>query len=133
MKMDKFPFRLGEQETVIVVKALVEGYETQLVLDTAASQTVIDLNLLLILGYSPENFGEAVEVETANGIMEAWPVKIREIEGLGILLTGFEILTYDFFQKGLLSPHDGVLGLDFFKNTVLTIDFQKFEVRVEAG
>ena len=100
--MKKFPFRLDAKETVIVVQAEVEKYETRLVLDTAASQTVIDWNVLLILGYSLEDLREPVEVETASGIMEAWPIKILSIETLGIHRPDFEVLTYDFFQKGLL-------------------------------
>ncbi len=36
----------------------------------------------------------------------------------------FSVLTYDFLAKGLTSPYDGVLGIDFFrKRWVLTIDF----------
>jgi hypothetical protein len=34
-----------------------------------------------------------------------------------------EIVSYDFLSKGILSTYDGVLGLDFFSNTILTIDF----------
>lgn len=129
--MKKFPFRLDTEETIIVLDADVEGYEARLALDTAASQTVLDWNVLLMLGYGPDDLPEPVEVETANGIMEAWPIKIREIKALGFSRIDFEVLTYDFFQKGLLSPQDGVLGLDFFKNTVLTIDFKKQEIWVD--
>jgi len=44
---------------------------------------------------------------------------------LGITRAAFDVLTYDFFEKGLVSEQDGLIGLDFFKNTILTIDFQK--------
>ncbi len=128
--MKKFPFRLDALETVIVVQAEVQNYEIRLALDTAASQTVIDWNVLLILGYSPNDLRDPVEVETANGILEAWRIKIRNLETLDLHRSDFEVLTYDFFEKGLFSPQDGVLGLDFFKNTILTIDFQKHQVWV---
>ena len=34
------------------------------------------------------------------------------------------VLTYDFIEKGVLSPYDGILGLDFFRSRhILSIDF----------
>ena len=38
-------------------------------------------------------------------------------------ITNFEVISYDFLEKGILSPYDAVLGLDFFEQTILTIDF----------
>ncbi len=50
--------------------------------------------------------------------------EITEFSALGINKTGFSVLTYDFLAKGLTSPYDGVLGIDFFRQQgVLTIDF----------
>lgn len=67
--MKKFPFHLSEDEPVIIAEAVAEGYEIHLAVDTAASQTVLDWNVLLILGYSLADLGESVEIETANRIM----------------------------------------------------------------
>lgn len=123
--MRQFPFQLGENhESVITVKTLVDGHPVLLALDTAASQTVIDLNALLMMGYSIQDLGEAVDIETANGIMQVHKIRVKNLDALGLSRSDFEVLTYDFFEKGLLSEQDGVLGLDFFENTVLTIDFQ---------
>jgi hypothetical protein len=38
-------------------------------------------------------------------------------------VSNFEVISYDFLEKGILSPYDGVLGLDFFEQTILTLDF----------
>jgi hypothetical protein len=40
------------------------------------------------------------------------------------VLQNFDVLSYDFIAKGILSPYDGILGLDFFRGRhVLSIDF----------
>lgn len=123
--MKKFPFHLNDDEPVIIAEAVAERYEIHLAVDTAASQTVLDWNVLLILGYSSVDLGESVEIETANGIMQVHQIKIKNLDALGLSRPDFKVLTYDFYEKGLLSRQDGVLGLDFFQNTVLTIDFQR--------
>jgi len=124
--MKQFPFQLDtEYASVITVEALVEGHEILLALDTAASQTVLDLNVLMILGYSASNLGKPFAIETANGMMPVQMAKVKSLSSLGITRAEFDVLTYDFFEKGLVSDQDGLIGLDFFKNTILTIDFQK--------
>ena len=130
--MKKFAFRLDDDESVIIVESFVEGYEIRLAIDTAASQTVLDLNVLLILGYAPLELGETVPVETTNGVIYAQRVKVVKLEALGLLRPDFEVLTYDFFEKGLLSLQDGVLGLDFFQDTVLTLDFKEMYIKLRA-
>jgi hypothetical protein len=123
--MRKFLFRLDNISTVIIVQAEFKVYKIRLALDTAASQTVVDWNLLLILGYTQDDLREIVQVETANGIIDAWIVTLKNLNSLGLHRTNFPVLTYDFLAKGLFSPQDGVLGLDFFEDTVLTIDFRE--------
>jgi predicted aspartyl protease len=122
--MKKFPFKLETDEDLIVIQTWINGHEIRLALDTAATHTVVDLNALLILGYNMSDLFSPVPIETANGVIEVHKIKTIQFASLGIEKRNFEILTYDFISKGILSPHDGVLGLDFFHQTVLTIDFQ---------
>lgn len=123
--MKQFPFALTSDEDLIILQAWIEGYEVRLALDTAATHTVIDSNVLFMLGHSFDQPIVIVPIETASGIMEAKQVKISELSTLGIIKDSFQVLTYDFLAYGILSPHDGVLGLDFLRNTVLTIDFKQ--------
>ena len=129
--MKKFPFSLDTENSVIIVETFAEGYEIRLALDTAASQTVLDWNVFLILGYSPSDLGEEVPVETANGVLQTHRLKVKKLEALGHSYIDFEVLTYDFFEKGLFSLQDGVLELDFFQNTILTIDFIKMYISLQ--
>jgi len=72
-----------------------------------------------------------VKIETASGVIEADKIVIQRFETLGLLKNNFEISSYDFLQAGLLTETDGVLGLDFLRNSVLTIDFINMELWVK--
>lgn len=123
--MKTFPFRLTSEDDLILLEAFVNEYPIVLALDTAASQTVIDWNTLILAGFNEEALAQnIVEVETAAGVMETWVINIPKFQTLDTIKIDFPILTYDFFDKGLFSTYDGVLGLDFFReNGILTIDF----------
>jgi Aspartyl protease len=125
--MRKFNFKLSSDDDLILVEALVNNFPLILALDTAASQTVIDWNALFLAGcvIPPESeFKETVPVETASGVMEVPIYEINDFNTLGIQSKNFSVLTYDFLAKGLTSPYDGVLGIDFFrKKWILTVDF----------
>lgn len=43
----------------------------------------------------------------------------------------FEICAYDFFRHGLVSEFDGVLGLDFFQDHRVCIDFRSSVLTIE--
>ena len=125
--MRKFDFRLADDDALILVEAYIKDYPLILALDTAASQTVIDWNALFLAGCPiplEKDLKNTVPVETASGIMDVPMFEIKDFNALGINKTTFHVLTYDFLAKGLTSPYDGVLGVDFFrKQCVLTIDF----------
>lgn len=126
--MKKCSFELNSDEDLIIIEALVDDYEIRLAIDTAATHTVIDFNVLLMLGYQETNAVKTILVETANGIMNTKIYKINTFSSLFKSKSNFEVISYDFLEKGLLSTYDGVLGLDFFMNNVLTIDFINNEV-----
>ncbi len=122
--MKKYAFSLETDEEVIIVNSLIDNYPIRLAVDTAATHTVIDWNMLMMIGYSPQNGGDWVQLETSNGVIEAQIFPINLFETLDDKLQNFNVLTYDFISKGILSPYDGILGLDFFRGRhVLTIDF----------
>lgn len=49
--MKKYAFNLKTDEDVIIIDSLIDNYPVRLAVDTAATQTVIDLNMLLMIGY----------------------------------------------------------------------------------
>ena len=98
--------------------------------DTGASNTIIDLTTLLVNDYEFSQRKEEVKVETAKGVTNAYIFTTKSLEGLGIKRNNFEICSYDFLRNGILSEPDGVLGIDFFRDNKICIDFIKSELTI---
>lgn len=128
----KYPFSLRNEDDIILVNGLINDNGILLALDTAATQTVIDLNTLLIMGYKISDASEIVYLETSNGVIEARRIHAEIFSALGTEHSNYELFTYDFLLSGITSPYDGLLGLDFFKDKILTIDFRNQELWVET-
>ena len=129
--MNNYRFNLDGQEDLIYVDIIVDGHQLRFILDTGATNSVIDINVLLMLGYpttSSPHSSEVLFLETANGVVEASSTVIRSFKALGLTHTDFPILTYDFIAGGITSYYDGMLGLDFFKNTILSLDFRNNQI-----
>lgn len=129
--MKTFYFEIDEDHNVILVAALFDGYSVRLLLDTGASNTVIDLTTVILNGYEHNDNVGKVQIETAKGLIEARVFKIKELSSLSIRKTNLEIIAYDFIGNGIVSEFDGVLGLDFFKGRKICIDFIKLEITID--
>ena len=128
----KYDFSLKKEDDLIIVNAQIGQDAAQMVLDTAANQTVMDLNTVLIMGYNIDKDANSVHLETANGLITAQKLYLNSFTALGITLKSYEVLVYDFLLAGITSPYDGLLGLDFFKKTVLTLDFKGQKLWVDV-
>jgi len=129
--MKMFSFDLPTDEDVIIVNASIEGkYKFRLALDTAATHTTIDSNVLYFSGYELKNSKGEQEIETSNGIIVVETYDIQHLECLGIIVTDFEVQVYDFLAHGITSDYDGVIGLNFLREHKFCIDISKGEVSV---
>jgi Aspartyl protease len=128
--MSIFPFILNKEQNVILVKVIFDFSTLIFLLDTGASHSIIDISSVFIQGYNQKDFIETVNVETANGVINAEIVAIKFLKALGIEHQNFKIMTYDFIGNGLFTNFDGVLGLGFFQNNKVCLDFVKFEIQV---
>lgn len=126
-----FNFKLEDDESLIPVDCQIGEYAYNLALDTGASNTVIDLNEMLIAGYRIEDAIRIIEIETANGIIEAYVFQVVEINALGITRRHFEVSSYSGSEGEVFSEIQGVLGLDFFKGYKFCIDMTDFEITVQ--
>lgn len=131
----KYKFQLLGEDDLIVITTKIKFhnqpfyYPLSLVLDTGASHTVIDLNMLLIAGYDKSlRLNKDVKVQTANKIIDADKFILDELKVLDKSFKNFEVTTYDFLAQDDLLDYDGVLGLDFFRDTTLFIDFKNCEL-----
>ena len=102
-----------------------------LALDTAATHTTIDSNVLYFAGYELKNSKGEQEIETSNGIIVVETYDIEQLECLGITKTDFEVQVYDFLAQGITSDYDGVIGLNFLREHKFCIDILKGEVSVD--
>ncbi len=89
--MKIFRFELFTEEDVIIVNASLQGkYKFRLALDTAATHTTIDSNVLYFSGYELKNSKGEREVETSNGIIVVEIFDVEQLECLGITKDKFK-------------------------------------------
>ncbi len=130
--MKIFPFNIPTDEDVIIVNASIEGkFKFRLALDTAATHTTIDSNVLYFSGYELKNSKGEQEIETSNGIIIVETYDIDHLECLGIIKIDFEVQVYDFLAHGITSDYDGVIGLNFLREHKFCIDIVKGEVSID--
>ena len=130
--MNSFIFELTSEEDIIIVNASIGNkYEFRLALDTAATHTTIDSNVLYFSGYELKNSKGEKEIETSNGIIIVEIYDVEELMSLGIRRTNFEVQVYDFLAHGIISDYDGVIGLDFLKEHKICVDFKKSEIMID--
>jgi len=112
------------QQGLVVVPAQVTGPSgiavVRLALDTGATRTLINASLLVAVGYDPAATLERTEVTTGSGVEFAALVSITKMAALGRELTDFPVLAHTLPPSAGV---DGVLGLDFLRGQLLTIDF----------
>ena len=101
-------------------------------LDTGATITTFDTTALCLKGYPVVNILETSLIETANGIIKVGIFKTDSITFLGRTVCNMHVQVYDFLAHGILSDYDGVLGLDFFKNTKFCIDMINQTVEIKC-
>ena len=121
----KYGFKKDTQTGVIFVTVRLENkYKLKMILDTGASNTTIDFTALCMAGYELGRASQTSQIETANGVIEVDLFEIESLTALGHTAQHLPVQVYDFMTHGILSDYDGMLGLDFFENTVLTIDME---------
>jgi len=126
-----FPFNPASG-TVLVVGEVIGPVGTTVVvlaLDTGATGTSINEKYLVAAGYNPSQF-PSVSVATASGIVHAPRFGVTAFAALGVSRKDYPVLAHTL---PIPSGVDGVLGLDFFEGTILTLDFQKGEIAVVGG
>ncbi|MFZ4508090.1 MAG: aspartyl protease family protein [Fimbriimonas sp.] len=119
-----FSFDLGQG--LILVDARVVGpvgvRQIRLALDTGATSTLINVEKLLALGYDPADSQDRARIVTGSGVEKVARVKIDFISALGRERSDFAIVAHTLPASAGI---DGLLGLDFLGEGVLTVDFNR--------
>ena len=116
---------------ILFTVMLDKKHKMKMALDTGASSTTFDINALLMANYPIGNIIETGMVETANGIMEVGIIQTDVISAFGHIVRGMTVQIYDFLARGIMSDYDGVLGLDFFEDTMFCIDMKNQTIEVK--
>ena len=118
-----FPF--DPSHGPILVKAEVTGphrsLALQLLLDTGATTSLLNDAVLLTLGYDLASVTDRVQMTTGSLVTSVPRVVLTRLTALGRHRFGFPILAHTLPASA--SVH-GLLGLDFLRGEVLTIDFR---------
>jgi len=89
-------------------------------LDTGATVSVIDSSVLFMVGYEVDNLISDTPVLTGNGTILAAQTNLDSFSALGKEKRNFPAVCCDLSPT---SPFDAIIGLDFLRNHILTLDF----------
>ena len=125
-------FNAGDK--VVVITAIVEtddgAMEHDFIVDTGASQTLIDEDTLRKMGCIPANADRFVPIQGIGGPCKAPEHTMKSVSALGVTKCDFKVLS-GTMPEG--SGAQGLLGTDFFKKQVLTIDFDLAEISLQSA
>jgi Aspartyl protease len=123
---------IRETETgLLTVVAMINNtHRLKLILDTGATVTTIDSNVLYMSGFRPEESGGTTWVETASGLIETDLYELETFRLFGITHEHFVVQAYDFLTHGIVSDYNGLLGIDFFEGYSFCIDMVTNELSI---
>ncbi len=133
--MKFFLFDLLSDEEIIIVNASIEHkYKFRLALDTAATHTTIDSNVLYLSGYDLSNSKGEYEIETANGIIIVERYDVEQLECLGIIKTNFEVQVYDITGKMVKTINNNATsGKNVIAIDVTNLEAGSYMYSINAG
>ena len=119
----KYPF--NKDDGLIIVKAELIGPSgnviVRLAFDTGATRTLINVGILVAIGYDPALKPERYQVTTGSGVEFVPAIDLEKINCLGIAHRKFSVLCHTLPSS---TGVDGLLGLDFLENQKVLIDLQ---------
>jgi hypothetical protein len=127
----KFPFDPGRGLIVIPTEVIgpTSSAIVQLALDTGATRSLINAHLLMSLGYDPALSLDRIQMTTGSGLEYVVRLEVIRMAALGRSVEHFPIIAHTLPPSATI---DGLLGLDFLRDTRLVIDFQLGELALET-
>jgi hypothetical protein len=93
----------------------------RLLLDTGATTSLIDTTMLVAVGYDPDATTDRVQVTMGSGVELVPRLVLTRLTALGQHRFGFPVLSHPLPPDAGV---DGLLGLDFLRAHILTLDFR---------
>ena len=128
--MKKEKFDITQKAIIVPVDVEVDFLKRRFkfLVDTGTQYTIIDEEAARAMWLVRGNCEREVTIRTVTGSGAAYEYKIDGIEALGITRRDFHIMEHPMPED---AGADGLLGLNFFDNTVLSIDFNTAEISVD--
>jgi hypothetical protein len=119
---------------LVVVQTILTGpagtHEFRFAVDTGSTRTAVAGHVLQLLGNQEPPVAERRRARTGSGETRAGLVSVRRIQALGQVRTDFPVLWLPLAPAVMI---DGLLGLDFFRGLVLTLDFARGRITLREG
>lgn len=116
---------------LILIVAEVSGpigkANATLVLDTGATNTMLNSRVLRSIGHDPALATVYARITTGSSVETAPRLMINRLSALGQHAVGMQIVAHDLPAGTAV---DGLLGLDFFRGAHLAIDFRAGKIVV---
>jgi predicted aspartyl protease len=118
-----FPFQPGGGPIYVDAQATgpAKTITMRLILDTGATTSLINRQILRNLGYDLTATTRSTQMVIGSGVLTAPLVVLTRFSALGQHRFGVPVIAHDLPAA---STADGLLGLDFLRGQVLTIDFK---------
>jgi len=119
-------FRFNPHQGLVIVPAELTGPAgsavLRLALDTGATATVIGVAMLVVVGYDPAIVPARSQITTGSGVEFAARIETMALKALGQEWRPFPVLAHTLPPSAGV---DGLLGLDFLRGKIITVDFRK--------
>jgi len=122
-------FSFDPHQGLIIVRAELEGptgnVVLRLALDTGATGTLINVGMLVSIGYDPALVPDRLQITTGSGVEFVPRIKLIKVTALGQERTNLLVLCHTLPPSAGV---DGLLGLDFFRGQSLSVDFRSGQI-----
>jgi predicted aspartyl protease len=111
----------------VTIKVGAEIRKYDFAVDTGATISLINSSVMTELGYRQQDSIRTTQTITASKRETVYEYSLDNIMAIGFIRRNFRVISRSL-PMGL--GIDGLLGLNFFKNKELTIDFKLSEIRL---
>jgi len=112
----------------VTIKAGTDIRKYKFAVDTGATISLIDTDVMTALGYKQQDSIRTTHTITASKTETVYEYSLDNIMAIGLIRRNFKVISRSL-PMGL--GIDGLLGLNFFKNKELTIDFKLSEIQLK--
>lgn len=97
----------------------------RLALDTGATVTMVNVGMLVSIGYDPSLVANRIQVTTGSGVEYVPRIVLSKITALGQERVDFPVLCHTLPPSASI---DGLLGLDFLRGQRLAMDLLQGQI-----